>query len=91
MECQRALEKVNIIVNKNYIPFDPLGPTVTSGIRIGTPAITTRKMKEDDICKIVEFIEETLHYRNSLQKLANIKKKVKDFVCQFPIYPESET
>jgi len=87
LEFQKTLEKVNIIVNKNSIPSDPLGPTVTSGIRIGTPAITTRKMKEADVLKIAEFIDETLHYRNSSQNLTNIKKKVKDFVCQFPVYP----
>jgi glycine hydroxymethyltransferase len=85
---QNILETVNIIVNKNSIPFDPLGATITSGIRIGTPAITTRGIKENEILKIVEFINEALRYKDYPEKLENIKKRVKDFIKQFPIYKE---
>ena len=87
-KCQNILEKINIIVNKNCIPFDPLNPTITSGIRIGTPAVTTRGMQENEISKIVEFIDEALQYKDSPEKIKSIKKRVKDFVSQFPIYPE---
>ncbi|MCL5674188.1 MAG: serine hydroxymethyltransferase [Candidatus Omnitrophica bacterium] len=86
VECQNILEKVNIIVNKNSIPFDPSGATITSGLRIGTAAITTRGMKENEILKIIEFIDEALHYKDYPEKLENIRKGVKDFVMQFPIY-----
>ncbi|MCL5408504.1 MAG: serine hydroxymethyltransferase [Candidatus Omnitrophica bacterium] len=86
LECQNILEKINIIVNKNSIPFDPLGATVTSGIRIGTPAITSRGIKEKEILKIIEFINEALYCKDSPEKLKNIRDRVKDFIKQFPIY-----
>ena len=64
-DAEKALENIGIAVNKNSIPFDTEKPTITSGIRIGTAAVTTRGMKQDEMIKIGEIIDETLR---SLQK-----------------------
>ena len=71
-----ALEQVNITVNKNMVPFDDKSAFVTSGIRIGTPAITTRGLKEKDCVKIVHLIDEVLMHRDDAKHLAKVKKRV---------------
>ncbi|MGC9065041.1 MAG: serine hydroxymethyltransferase [Candidatus Ratteibacteria bacterium] len=86
--AQRALGAAGITVNRNAIPYDPLPPNIASGIRIGTAAITTRGMKKKDIEKILDFIDEALHFANDSGKLSAIRKRVKTFASQFPIYPE---
>ncbi|HOK79285.1 MAG TPA: serine hydroxymethyltransferase [bacterium] len=86
--AQRALGAAGITVNRNAIPYDPLPPNIASGIRIGTAAITTRGMKKNDIEKIIEFIDEALHYADDFDQLAVVRKQVKKFASQFPIYPE---
>jgi glycine hydroxymethyltransferase len=88
LEAQEILESVGIITNKNLIPFDPLPPSITSGIRIGTPCITSRGMKEKDIIRIAEWIDETLKNRNKVKILKDIRKKIRRFANEFPIYPE---
>jgi glycine hydroxymethyltransferase len=80
------LWEVNITVNKNLIPFDPKPPAVASGIRIGTPAVTTRGMKEQDMEKITHFIDEALTNKDSEEKLKEIKKEVVEFTDKFPLY-----
>ena len=80
------LEAAGIIVNKNTIPFDKRKPRTTSGLRIGTPMITTRGMKEDDMVQIADFIAETLENRQKASIKRRIRKKVEEFCAQFPIY-----
>ncbi|MDR1835231.1 MAG: serine hydroxymethyltransferase [Fusobacteriaceae bacterium] len=84
--AEEALDKAGITVNKNGIPFDTEKPTVTSGIRIGTPAVTTRGMKEAEMKVIADFIVRALHAASDEGKLAEIKKEVKDFCAKFPLY-----
>jgi len=83
-----VLEEVNITVNKNLIPFDPKPPVVASGIRIGTPAITTRGIKKDGIDKIADFIDKALSNRDNHDVLGELKKKVIDFIQEYPLYLE---
>jgi glycine hydroxymethyltransferase len=82
---QIALEKAGITVNKNMIPFDPAKPFVTSGIRIGTPAVTTRGLKEDDMGCIAGWINRAVDNMQNDQVLAEIKAEVKAFVEQHPM------
>jgi glycine hydroxymethyltransferase len=87
-QAESRLETANIIVNKNLIPFDQRKPMQTSGIRIGTPAVTTRGMKADDMAKIADWIDQTLK-ADSLENIeAKIKPQVLEFAKQFPIYPD---
>lgn len=82
-EAEEALDKVGITVNKNTIPFETRSPFVTSGIRIGTPAVTTVGMKEKDMSKIAEFIFEALKNIDDEEKLKKMKKEVHTFSAQF--------
>jgi len=81
-----VLGEVNITVNKNLIPFDPKPPAVASGIRIGTPAVTTRGVKEVDTEKIAEFINKGLNNRSNPDVLVKIKEEVLEFTKKFPLY-----
>lgn len=85
-EAEKLLGLVDITVNKNMVPFDDKSPFVTSGIRIGTPAITTRGVKESEIEQIVNLINETLQCQEDDAKLVDIKKKVNDLMNQFPLF-----
>jgi len=85
-EASAILGGVNITVNKNLIPFDPKPPAVASGIRIGTPAVTTRGMKEKDIEIVAGFIDSTLESRDDPDKLSQVKKEVGRFIEKFPLY-----
>lgn len=85
-EASNILGQVNITVNKNLIPFDPKPPAIASGIRIGSPAITTRGVKEDGIEKITEFINSALENRNAEEKLKQIKQEVLEFTRKYPLY-----
>ena len=85
-EAEEALEKAGITVNKNGIPFDTEKPIYTSGIRIGTPAVTTRGMKEDEMRTIGNLILETFDNIQNGEKLKEIKEKVEDLCKQFPLY-----
>ena len=80
------LEDAGIIVNKNTIPFDKRKPRTTSGLRIGTPMITTRGMKENEMVQVADFIAETLENRQKASIKRRIRKKVTEFCTQFPIY-----
>jgi glycine hydroxymethyltransferase len=81
-----ALEKVNITVNKNMVPFDDKSAFVTSGIRIGSPAITTRGLKEKDCVKVVELLDAVLMKRDNDSELAKIKKKVNTMMVKYPLF-----
>ena len=88
-EYEKLLEDVGIITNKNLIPYDPHPPSITSGLRIGTPLITSRGMKEDDMTLIADWMDETLKNRENKKVLKDIAKKVRRFAREFPIYPSS--
>jgi glycine hydroxymethyltransferase len=81
-----ALEQVNITVNKNMVPFDDKSAFVTSGIRIGSPAITTRGLKEKDCLKIVGLLDQVLMNRENSKELAKVKKKVNTMMEKFPLF-----
>ncbi len=83
-----ALGLAGITVNKNMIPFDTKSPFVTSGIRIGTPAVTTRGMKENEMKLIASFINRAINNIEDEQELYNIKKEVAELCSKFPLYPE---
>ncbi len=85
-EAEKALGMADITVNKNMVPFDDKSPFVTSGIRIGTPAITSRGLKEKDCAKVVEFIDAALMNRNNEKELLKIRKKVNNMMQKFPLF-----
>lgn len=82
-ELESLLEKANITVNKNTVPGEKRKPTITSGIRIGTPAVTTRGMKEDEMVQIADMIVEVIRYGKAV--LPEIKRRVDDLVHKFPL------
>ena len=86
--AEKALEKAGITVNKNMVPFDERSPFITSGIRIGSPAITTRGMGADEMIKIVDFIDEVIKDIENDNVINNVKSKVKSLCKSFPIYRE---
>ena len=86
--AEKSLEKAGITVNKNMIPFDEKSPFITSGIRIGTPAITTRGKQKDDMKKIVSLIDTVINNANDDQKLDSVKAEVNELCKFFPLYPE---
>ncbi len=86
-EAEAALSKAGIIANKNTIPFETRSPFVTSGIRLGTPAITTRGMKEPQIQIISENIDNVLKHIDDENTLITVKQNMKKLCGQFPIYP----
>jgi len=81
-----ALEQVNITVNKNMVPFDDKSAFVTSGIRIGSPAITTRGLKEKECIKIVDLIDQVLKNKDNPKELAKVKKKVNTMMEKYPLF-----
>lgn len=85
-DAEVALDKVGITVNKNGIPFDTKKPTVTSGIRIGTPAVTTRGMKERDMKVIASLIDRTLSHVGDEAEQARVAAEVKELTAKFPFY-----
>ncbi|MDP2652508.1 MAG: serine hydroxymethyltransferase [Candidatus Omnitrophota bacterium] len=86
-DASAVLDKVHITVNKNLIPFDPESPMVTSGIRIGTPALTTRGMREKDMEEVARLIEEAIKHRDELPALVKVREDVLKLTKKFPIYP----
>ncbi|MCM8765752.1 MAG: serine hydroxymethyltransferase [Candidatus Omnitrophica bacterium] len=84
-EASEVLEMANITVNKNLIPFDTLSPAITSGIRLGTPAVTTRGMRENEMKEIADFIAEVLKAPGEERVIKKIKKSVKDLLKNFPL------
>ena len=86
--AEKALDKAGITVNKNKIPFDPEKPFVTSGIRVGTPAVTTRGMKEEAMAQIGALIGEALTDPENDEHLAAVKAKVKELTAQYPLYAD---
>ncbi len=84
--AEQTLEQAGITVNKNAVPFDTRSPFVTSGIRIGTPATTTRGLKEPEMRQVGEWIAEALNHVGDEQVLARIRQEVKELCRRFPLY-----
>jgi len=87
-EAQEVLDRAHLTVNKNAIPFDPLPPGKASGIRLGTPAVTTRGMAEGEMERIAELIDEALTHRADAARLDGVRQAVATLAEQFPLYPE---
>ena len=87
-EAEKALGEAGITVNKNAIPFDANPPMKPSGIRIGSPALTTRGMKEPEMRQVGRWISRTLHNRTNAVELGKIRKEVFELAEEFPLYPE---
>ncbi|MHB8139163.1 MAG: serine hydroxymethyltransferase [Smithellaceae bacterium] len=87
-DAQEALDRAAITVNKNGIPFDTQGPMVTSGIRIGTPALTTRGMKENEMRLIASLIADVINHINDEHKIQAVAEKVKTLCARFPLYAQ---
>jgi glycine hydroxymethyltransferase len=81
-----VLNHAGITVNKNQIPFDPEKPTVSSGVRVGTAAITTRGMKVPEMAKVAGFIGKALDSHADMAALHKIRDEVKEFTKSFPLY-----
>lgn len=84
--AEETLGKVDITINKNMVPFDTRSPFVTSGMRVGSAAVTTRGLKEEDMRKIVGLIDRALKNHDQEAELAKIKSEVNDWMVQFPLY-----
>jgi glycine hydroxymethyltransferase len=87
-KAQETLDRSHITLNKNAVPFDDKSPFVTSGIRVGVPAITTRGMNESHMQQVVDFIDKVLTNTDNEQTILSVKDDVKAFMTQFPLYPE---
>lgn len=85
-QAEALLDEVGITVNKNSIPFDTLGPFKTSGIRIGTPAVTTRGFKEEECRHVAELIVAALNSKDNEDELEKIRQSVKELTRKFPLY-----
>jgi glycine hydroxymethyltransferase len=87
-EAEKLLDHAGITVNKNAIPYDPQKPMIASGIRIGTPAITTRGLKEKDMAKVARWIHDAITHREDAAAIARIRKEVKALCLKHPMYTE---
>ena len=85
-EAENTLVLADITVNKNMVPFDDKSPFITSGMRLGTPAITTRGVKEDTIPQIVELIDEVLMNIDNEQIISSVRQKVNALMSSYPLY-----
>lgn len=85
-KAEEALIQADITINKNMVPFDTESPFVTSGMRIGTPAITTRGLVEKDVVRVVELIDEALQKPDDKKNIKSVKQKVNRFMKKFPLY-----
>jgi glycine hydroxymethyltransferase len=90
-EGEEALDRAGITVNKNAIPFDQRPPTVTSGIRVGTPALTTRGMKEKEMVAIADFMHQVLSAPEDTDLQAKLQVQVREFCSQYPMFAEEWT
>ncbi|MCY1079797.1 serine hydroxymethyltransferase [Archangium lansingense] len=84
--AEAVLDKAGITVNKNMIPFDPEKPMVTSGVRIGTPAVSSRGMKEAEMATIGAFVVEALDHASDEKRLTNVRERIQEFTRSFPLY-----
>ncbi|MEO9005417.1 MAG: serine hydroxymethyltransferase, partial [Ginsengibacter sp.] len=87
-KAQETLDQASITLNKNAVPFDDKSPFVTSGIRVGVAAITTRGMKENDMQTVVDLIDRVLMKLDDEKAIGSVKNDVKEWMKAFPLYPE---
>jgi glycine hydroxymethyltransferase len=87
-EAETLLDEAGIIANKNAIPYDPQPPAVTSGIRLGTPALTTRGMREAEMHTVARLIHRILSSRGDAAVLQEVRRSVADLAAGFPLYAE---
>jgi len=87
-KAQETLDRAEITLNKNSVPFDDKSPFVTSGIRVGVPAITTRGMKEEHMQIVVDLVDKVLMNIDNENVITEVRNDVRDFMNQFPLYPE---
>lgn len=87
-KAQETLDKAFITLNKNAVPFDDKSPFVTSGIRVGVPAVTTRGLKENHVIEVVDMIDKVLNNTDNEKLIETVREDVKAFMKQFPLYPE---
>jgi len=85
--AEASLERAGITANKNMVPFDPRKPAVTSGIRIGTPAVTTRGMREPEMAEIAALIHRALEHPGDVEALDEVRVDVETLCRRFPLYP----
>ena len=85
-DAEHALDAAGITVNKNAIPFDARSPFVTSGIRLGTPALTTRGLKEDDMRRVAGWIADALQHTENQTRLKEISGEIARFAREFPLF-----
>jgi glycine hydroxymethyltransferase len=85
-EAEQVLEKAGITLNKNSIPFDDKPATITSGMRIGTPCVTTRGMGDDEMVTVAEMIDRVISNKNDNTVIASVRQKAKDLCDSFPVY-----
>lgn len=88
-KAQETLDKAHITLNKNAVPYDDKSPFVTSGIRVGVPAITTRGLQEAHMETVVGFIDKVLMNTDDENIISAVKEEVKAFMQQFPLYPDA--
>src|SRR5260221_3239465 len=86
-KAEIALGKADITVNKNMVPFDDKSAFITSGIRVGVPAITTRGLKAEHMSAIVDFIDEAIQHAENDSVLTDIRKKINSLIKKFHLYP----
>jgi glycine hydroxymethyltransferase len=87
-KAQETLDKASITLNKNSVPFDDKSPFVTSGIRVGVPAITTRGMKQKDMEEVVSLVDKVLMNIDDEKIVLSVRKEVIKLMEAFPLYPE---
>jgi glycine hydroxymethyltransferase len=87
-KAEQVLVKADVTVNKNMVPFDDKSPFITSGIRVGVPAVTTRGLKEDHMPQIVEWIDRLILDSDNEGLITKVRGEVNEFMKQFPLYPE---
>jgi glycine hydroxymethyltransferase len=87
-KAENTLVLADITINKNMVPFDDRSPFQASGIRIGSSALTTRGLKEDEVVKVVDLIDEVLSDPDNEDNLKNVKKKVNDMMKNYPIFAD---
>lgn len=85
-EAELVLDRVGITANKNSVPSDPQPATVTSGIRLGTPVVTTRGMREEDMARIANWMDQALQNRKDESRLEQLSLEIQDFAAGFPLF-----